>query len=82
MAMDVQHFVLHDFRRTASTHLHEMGHSSDAIELALAHKISGIKGVYNRAEYANQRRMILQAWADFVDAQMHQATVTPIFSRA
>ena len=82
MAMDVQHFVLHDFRRTASTHLHEMGHSSDAIELALAHKITGIKGVYNRAQYANQRRMILQAWADFVDAQMHQANVTPIFSRA
>jgi integrase len=43
--MDVQHFVLHDFRRTASTHLHEMGQPSDAIEKALAHSIKGIKGV-------------------------------------
>lgn len=68
--MDVQHFVLHDFRRTASTHLHEMGYSSDAIEKALAHKITGIKGVYNRAEYASQRRELLQAWADFVGAQV------------
>ena len=70
MSADVQHFVLHDFRRTASTHLHEMGLSSDAIEKALAHSIKGIKGVYNRAEYAEERRKILQLWADFVDAQI------------
>lgn len=76
LSLDIQHFVLHDFRRTASTHLHEMGHSSDAIEIALAHKITGIKGVYNRAEYAEQRQTILQAWADFVDEQIRN-TSTP-----
>ncbi|KAK43623.1 integrase [Caballeronia jiangsuensis] len=70
LGIDVEHFVLHDFRRTASTHLHEMGQSSDAIEKALAHTIKGMKGVYNRAEYAEERRRILQLWADFVDAQI------------
>ncbi|UTV54796.1 tyrosine-type recombinase/integrase [Burkholderia arboris] len=70
LSLDVQHFVLHDFRRTASTHLHEMGMSSDAIEKALAHSIKGIKGVYNRAEYADERRKILQLWAKFVEAQV------------
>lgn len=70
MKSDLQHFVIHDFRRTASTHLHEMGLSSDAIEKALAHQIRGIKGVYNRAEYADERRKILQHWATFVDAQI------------
>jgi integrase len=70
MDSDVQHFVIHNFRRTASTHLHEMGHSSDAIEKALAHSIKGTKGVYNRAEYADERRKISQLWADFVDAQI------------
>jgi integrase len=70
MESDVQHFVIHDFRRTASTHLHEMDQSSGAIEKALAHSINGIKGVYNRAEYATQRRKIMQLWADFVDAQI------------
>ncbi|WP_208279515.1 tyrosine-type recombinase/integrase [Massilia oculi] len=82
LSLDVQHFVLHDFRRTASTHLHEQGHSSDAIERALAHKISGIKGVYNRAEYADQRRLILQAWADFVQVHFSGSNVTSIFKRA
>ena len=72
MKSDMQHFVIHDFRRTASTHLHEMGLSSDAIEKALAHSIKGIKGVYNRAEYANERRKILQLWATFVDAQINE----------
>lgn len=70
--MEVQHFVLHDFRRTASTHLHEMGQPSDAIEKALSHTITGIKGVYNRAEYAEQRRHILALWAAFVEAQIDE----------
>lgn len=82
LSLDVQHFVLHDFRRTASTHLHEMGHPSDAIEKALAHKIVGIKGVYNRAEYAEQRIQIMQAWGDFVQAQIEGATITPLFRTA
>lgn len=62
--------MLQNFQRTASTHLHEMGYPSDAIEKALAHKIVGIKGLYNRAEYAEQRHLIMQAWADFVQAQI------------
>ena len=70
MNSEVQHFVIHDFRRTASTHLHEMGQSSDAIEKALAHSIKGIKGVYNPAEYADERRKIMLLWSDFVDAQI------------
>lgn len=84
MKADVQHFVIHDFRRTASTHLHEMGLSSDAIEKALAHSIKGIKGVYNRAEYADERRKILQLWATFVDAQIAEGgkVVTGRFGRA
>ncbi|PTB21633.1 integrase [Trinickia symbiotica] len=77
LSLDVQHFVLHDFRRTASTHLHEMGLSSDAIEKALAHEIKGIKGVYNRAQYADERRRILQVWADFVEAQIAN-TASPL----
>lgn len=84
MSSNVQHFVIHDFRRTASTHLHEMGHSSDAIEKALAHSIKGIKGVYNRAEYADERRKISQLWANFVDAQIAEEKKVVIgnFARA
>lgn len=68
MDLDLQDFVIHDFRRTASTHLHEMGFNSDWIEKSLAHEQKGVRGVYNKAEYAVQRRQMLQHWANFVDS--------------
>lgn len=68
--LGVDGFVIHDLRRTASTHLNEMGYPSDAIEKALAHTIKGVRGVYNRAQYSAERKRMLQAWADFVDAQI------------
>lgn len=70
--LDIQQFVIHDFRRTASTHLHEAGFNSDWIEKCLAHEIGGIRGVYNKAQYADQRREMLQWWANFVDAQIEE----------
>ena len=70
LEIDVRDFVIHDFRRTASTHLHEAGFNSDWIEKCLAHEMQGIRGVYNRAQYADQRREMLQWWADFVDSQI------------
>jgi integrase len=60
-------FVIHDLRRTASTLLHEAGFPSDVIEKALNHTIKGVRGVYNRAEYADQRREMLQFWGDYLD---------------
>ena len=68
--LEMSTFVIHDFRRTASTHLHEAGFNSDWIEKSLAHEQGGVRGVYNRAEYSEQRREMLQWWADFVDAQI------------
>ena len=70
--LDIRDFVIHDFRRTASTHLHEAGFNSDWIEKALAHEQKGVRGVYNRAEYADQRKEMLQWWADFVDSQIEE----------
>jgi integrase len=72
LEIDVRDFVIHDFRRTASTHLHEAGFNSDWIEKCLAHETKGIRGVYNRAQYSDQRKEMLQWWADFVDSQIEE----------
>ena len=61
------HFTVHDLRRTGATRLSEMGFQPDSIEKALNHKLRGVRGIYNRAEYAQQRRDMLQAWADTLD---------------
>ena len=60
-------FTVHDLRRTASTLLHEAGFNSDWIEKCLAHEQRGVRAVYNKAEYAEQRRSMLQSWADLLD---------------
>ncbi|MFP3563779.1 tyrosine-type recombinase/integrase [Paraburkholderia sp. SIMBA_030] len=69
LGLDVEHFVLHDFRRTASTHLREMGQPSDAIEKTLARAIKDT-GRADGEEDAAERRQTLQLWADFVDTQI------------
>lgn len=60
-------FTIHDLRRTGSTLLHEKGFAADVIEKALNHKIGGVRGVYNRAEYADQRRQMLQFWGAYIE---------------
>lgn len=60
-------FSPHDFRRTASTQLHEAGYNSDWVEKCLAHEQKGVRGVYNRAEYSEGRRAMLQDWANMID---------------
>lgn len=75
------HFTLHDLRRTASTHLHEMEYPSDVVEAALNHRIPGIRGVYNRARYGEHRKKMLQQWADIVDALRQDAGNIVLFRR-
>ncbi len=59
-------FTIHDLRRRASTHLHEQGYSSDVIEAKLNHTIKGVRGVYNKASYKQQRIQMLQNWSDHI----------------
>jgi integrase len=60
-------FSPHDFRRTSSTALNEAGFASDWIEKCLAHEQRGVRAIYNKAEYAEQRKKMMQAWADMID---------------
>ncbi|MCE0556700.1 site-specific integrase [Motilimonas sp. E26] len=64
---DLAKFGPHDLRRTASTLLHEAGYNSDWIEKCLAHEQKGVRAVYNKAEYREQRTAMLQDWADMID---------------
>lgn len=59
----------HGFRHTASTILNESRKwTPDAIERQLAHADSDkIRAVYNYAEYLDERREMMQWWADFLD---------------
>ena len=57
----------HGWRSVASTWANENGHPADAIERQLAHSPTDkVRSAYNRAEYLQQRRAMLQEWADWL----------------
>jgi integrase len=75
-------FTVHDLRRTGSTLLNELGFNRDWVEKCLAHEEGrSSRGVYNKAEYEQQRRHMLQEWADLIDAwvqgRQHVPTLYP-----
>ena len=52
----------------ASTRLNEIGFNGDLIELQLAHKpLDRIRAAYNRAERLEERRRMMQQWANYLD---------------
>ncbi len=62
-------FSGHGFRSTASTMLNEAGFRPDVIESQLAHQDRNqVRASYNRATYLTERRIMMQAWANMIDA--------------
>ena len=58
----------HGFRALASTNLNEQGWNRDVIELSLSHtEKNDVRAAYNRAERLPERRLMMQAWADWLD---------------
>ena len=68
MGYDQDTMTIHGFRSMASTRLNEMGMRPDLVEAQLAHKDpDAVRMVYNRAEYLNERREMMQRYADYLD---------------
>lgn len=73
----------HGFRHLLSTELNGRGYNRDWIERQLAHgDADEIRDTYNHATYVEQRREMMQAWADSVDALCAGANVVSIKRKA
>ena len=82
LGYDKETMTGHGFRAMASTRLNELGWKPDVIERQLAHaERNKVRAVYNRAQYLAERRKMMQAWADYLDALHVGASVTPIRRR-
>ena len=69
----------HGFRATASTLLNESGKwSPDAIERALAHKDTTVRGIYHRGAHWDERLQMAQWWSDYLDRLRSAADTVPI----
>jgi integrase len=83
LGYDSDVMTAHGFRTTASTLLNEQGWSPDAIERQLCHMPrDAVRAAYNRAQYLEERRKMMQAWSDYLDGLKAGADVISIGKRA
>lgn len=60
--------TMHGWRAVFSTHFNELGANVDVIERCLAHvPADKVRAAYNRHEYKQERRAMLQDWANWID---------------
>lgn len=86
MGYDNDTMTPHGFRSMASTLLNQMKTKdgvrrwdADAIERQLAHKEKNqIRAAYDRAEHLEERREMLQVWADYLDDLKAGGKVIPL----
>ena len=73
-------FSAHGFRATASTMLNELSFRSEVIERQLAHaERNKVRAIYNQGEYMEERRSMMQQWANLTDEMAKsESKVTPI----
>lgn len=67
MGEGVRPWRVHDLRRTAASHMQELGIQPQVIEKVLNHKLEGILAVYQHAPLLPQRKAAIEAWANEVD---------------
>lgn len=74
--------VPHGFRATASSILNESGWNPDAIERQLSHmERDGVRAAYtHHARYLDERKKMMQWWANFLDDAKHSGKVVPLFA--
>jgi integrase len=73
-ASRVTDWTLHDIRRTVASGLQRLGVKLEVTEALLNHRsgsMAGIVAVYQRHDYADEKRAALERWADHVDAIVH-----------
>jgi integrase len=78
-ASGVSGYTIHDLRRTARSILSRAGVSADVAERCLGHVIGGIRGIYDRHEYFEEKQRAFEALAAQIERIVNpQDNVVPI----
>jgi integrase len=70
----MERWTLHDLRRTARTLMSRAKTEPDHAERALGHIIGGVRGVYDKFEYLDEKRAAFEALAALVSRILNPAT--------
>jgi len=77
----VEHFNIHDLRRTCRSLLASMGVDSNVAERCLNHKLKGVEGIYDRYDYLDERREALSKLACQLEPIVNPTTNVVSFGR-
>lgn len=64
--LGVRNFSPHDLRSTARSHLAAMGVNIVVAERCLNHDLGGLISIYDKHDYLDERRRVLEGWATFL----------------
>jgi integrase len=64
--LNIEHWVLHDLRRTAATLMERAGVLPHVIDKTLNHVARGVAGVYARHNYIEEKKAALEALASLL----------------
>jgi integrase len=65
-----KHWQFHDLRRSCASGLQRLGVRVEVIEAVLGHRsgvFRGITSIYQRHDFADEKRVALQRWADHIE---------------
>ena len=64
LMIGIEHFTVHDLRRTCRSILASLGVQVHIAERCLNHKLQGVEGVYDRHDYFDERKQALNRLAN------------------
>jgi integrase len=70
-ACGISDWTIHDLRRTARSLMSRAGINADVAERCLGHVIPGVRGVYDRHGYREEKRLAFEALASLVTRIVH-----------
>lgn len=77
----IEPWRIHDLRRTLATGLQRLGTRFEVVEAVLNHvsgSKSGVAGIYQRHDWANEKRMALQAWGRHIEGLHIRSSATNV----
>jgi integrase len=81
-ACGVKGWTIHDLRRTARSLMSRAGVNADIAERCLGHVIGGVRGIYDRHEYFEEKKRAFEALAAQIERIVNpQANVVPMRGR-
>lgn len=84
-SLDMRKFTPHDLRRTAGTHIRELGFSEEVVRNVLNHTNPSITAIYNRYSYDKEKQQAMESWSNRINQIITGKTsdnVVPLWNKS